>query len=191
MPETAGSGDAARETRPDETHLAGGSYSGRTMNTACPMTIDHLAYYPGFIPIIARWHYHEWRHLHDFDSVARRIALFMRDLEPGCIPTTFVALSGGILLGSASLVARDMDTRPDLSPWLASVYVSPAYRGRGVASTLVRRVMEEARILGIPALYLFTEDQERLYARLGWSVMERTRYRGLPVVIMSVALGEN
>ena len=77
-----------------------------------------------------------------------------------------------------------MDTRPDLYPWLASVFVPAAHRQRGIGSALVRRAMEEAHSIGVPSLYLFTPDRERLYARIGWSVIERTVYRDLSVVVM-------
>jgi N-acetylglutamate synthase-like GNAT family acetyltransferase len=97
---------------------------------------------------------------------------------------TVVALSDETLLGSASLIAHDMDTRMDLSPWLASVYVTPAYRDRGLGSTLVRRIASEAATLGFERLYLFTPDRERFYARLGWTVLERTVYRGYDQVVM-------
>ena len=96
------------------------------------------------------------------------------------------SLSRGILLGSASLVAHDMDTRMDLSPWLARVYVTPEHRSRGVGTALVQRVLEETIELGVETLYLFTPDREEFYASLGWSVVERTEYRGQKVVIMAM-----
>lgn len=30
-------------------------------------------------------------------------------------------------MGSAAIINNDMDTRPELTPWLASVFVAPAY----------------------------------------------------------------
>ena len=71
------------------------------------------------------------------------------------------------MVGSASLIAQDMDTRPELSPWLASVYVAAEHRRQGIGSALVRRVAQEAAALGVETLYLFTPDQEHFYARLG------------------------
>ena len=34
-------------------------------------------------------------------------------------------------------------------------------------------------------LYLYTPGTELFYSRLGWSLVERTRYRGTDVVVMS------
>jgi GNAT superfamily N-acetyltransferase len=96
-----------------------------------------------------------------------------------------VALEDGVLLGSAMLIASDMDTRLDLTPWLAGVYVVDAARGRGTGSALVRRVETEAAALGVGRLYLYTPDAMGFYARLGWSVEERCSYLGQDVAIMS------
>lgn len=100
------------------------------------------------------------------------------------VPTTVIALSGNCLLGSASLIAHDMDTHPELSPWLASVYVAPEHRKRGIGRTLVQRIVAEAASLGLDSLYLFTPDKERFYTHLGWTVLERTMYRGYAQVVM-------
>ena len=150
------------------------------------MKIEYLADNIALVPIIAHWHHEEWGHFNPGDSIEKRIANLQTNLGRKQIPTTFVSLSGGILLGSASLVAHDMDTRMDLSPWLASVYVTPEHRSQGIGTALVQRVVKEAVELGIETLYLFTPDREGFYASLGWSVVERTEYREQKVVIMAL-----
>ncbi len=87
------------------------------------------------------------------------------------LPRTWVAVAGDQPVGCARLVAADHADRPDLSPWLASVFVAPAWRRRGIASALVRTVQAAARAGGYPALYLYTPDQARLYARLGFTTI--------------------
>ena len=106
------------------------------------------------------------------------------------IPTTFVALEGETLLGSACLLADDMHQYRDLTPWLASVFVAPEHRACGAGSALVQRVVEEARALGIKMLYLYTPDREGFYSRMGWAVRERTEYMGIDVVIMQLSLAD-
>jgi GNAT superfamily N-acetyltransferase len=82
-------------------------------------------------------------------------------------------------VGCASLVEHDMLTRPELSPWLAGVFVPREHRRRGIGAALVERVVQEARSLGVQRLYLYTPGFGALYLRLGWSVLERTFYREL------------
>jgi GNAT superfamily N-acetyltransferase len=96
-----------------------------------------------------------------------------------------VALADGQLLGSASLVAQDMEIHPELSPWLASVYVAPEFRRQGIGSALVERVVGEARALGVSRLHLYTPDKEGFYARLGWHTLERVDYRDHHVAVMA------
>jgi N-acetylglutamate synthase-like GNAT family acetyltransferase len=105
----------------------------------------------------------------------------MRRLE---VPTGFVALIDEVVAGMACLVAHDMDTRPELTPWLATVLVAPQYRGRGIGSALSQRVVAEGCALAFQRMYLVTFDKASFYARLGWHNLEQTEYLGLPATIM-------
>ena len=87
-------------------------------------------------------------------------------------------------LGTVSLKFHDMDTRPDLDPWLGGLLVPPEWRKRGVGTMLMHRAVEEARRLNISRLYLWTPSAERLYRKLGWQVVERTNYFGKEAVVM-------
>ena len=152
------------------------------------MKIDYLADHPDHLETLALWHHEEWHHLNPGDTVEQRQARMRAHLAKRQIPTTFVALVGDTLLGSACLLADDMHQHCALTPWLASVFVAPEHRSGGVGGALVGRVVEEARALGVETLYLYTPDRERFYARMGWSALERTEYMGVKVVIMSIRL---
>ena len=149
------------------------------------MQIEYLADHTEAIPTLASWHHDEWRSWTPWLSLEDRIARIEQRVGRRQIPTTFVALLNGQIVGFASLVAHDMDTRPDLSPWLASVLVARPHRRRGIGSALTERVVEEARLLGVETIYLYTYDHHEFYSRRGWWVFERTQYRGEPVVIMA------
>lgn len=148
--------------------------------------IVHLAVCPEVVPTLASWVAGEWGAVLPGVTFGDLVARFEAATVPGRIPETFVAREDGRPIGMASLVAEDMSTRPDLSPWLASVYVIPQARRRGVGSALVRRAMDAMTRLGIDRLYLFTPDQVPFYRRLGWEPLARTRYRGEDVQIMVV-----
>ena len=89
------------------------------------------------------------------------------------------------VVGSASLLEHDLDSRPDLGPWLASLYVAPAHRHQGLGAALAERVVEEAARLGVPTLYLFTFDRAGYYARLGWRHLAPALCHGHPVRVMT------
>jgi N-acetylglutamate synthase-like GNAT family acetyltransferase len=84
-----------------------------------------------------------------------------------------------------------MDTKPELSPWLASVYVLPEHRQKFIGSNLVLHIMNQAKKAGIETLYLFTPDKEHFYQNLGWQTVSEEIYRGHLVKVMQVNLGEN
>lgn len=139
---------------------------------------------PQHLPRLATWHHQQWGYLNPGLSLADRERKMQAYLQEGAVPSTFVAIEGTNRLGSAALVQSDMDTHPDLGPWLASVYVAPEHRGRGLGEALVRRVVAEAQTLLVSRLYLFTPDQAGFYRRLGWHEHSTEIYRGTEVTIM-------
>jgi len=147
--------------------------------------IEFLADRPEFIPLLAEWHHHEWAYLRPGFSLADRIAMLHERSGRHELPITFVASSGAELLGSAMLVAHDMETRPQYSPWLAGVFISPAHRRRGIGRALSEHVVRVAAGLGFATLYLYTPSAQDFYSRLGWSILERAHYRDTDVTVMS------
>ena len=132
------------------------------------MRIEHLAEHPHLVPTVAQWSKDEWGHLCPEVPYEDYVSSFQKRTIHNSIPETLVALEGDTLLGTASIIEHDMSTRMELSPWMASVYVAPEFRNRGVGSALVRAVMQEAERLGLEKLYLITPDKVRFYSRLGW-----------------------
>ena len=121
-------------------------------------------------------------------SLEQTRADFATAARPGQTFATFVARSGGKPAGMASLRATDFAGRPDLTPWLASVYVHPEHRHAGLAHALVRRVEAQARSVGYQCLYLISEQAETLYAGLGWGTFDRVTGPHGPAVLMKTDL---
>lgn len=152
------------------------------------MSILNLTDVPEYIPTLAEWHHHEWAHLNPGRTLEKRIESMQGYLGEDLVPSTFIYKHDGQLAGSAAIVVCDMDTRKDLTPWLASVFVAPMFRRQGIGSKLVRHLMLQARQRGIASLYLFTPDQVRFYQKLGWSVLTTDTYHGCPVTVMQACL---
>jgi GNAT superfamily N-acetyltransferase len=94
------------------------------------------------------------------------------DAPRGC-ETALIAWEGDEPAGVCLLVAHELPPALDLSPWLASLYVVPQFRGRGIARALIGAIEEQARSHGIARLHLYTGEAEGLYAKCGWQVAER------------------
>src|SRR3989441_75245 len=129
------------------------------------MEMGYLADHLKFLPTVAQWHHQEWGYLRAGDTLEARMERLRNECGHAEIPTTVVAIENGAVLGSAMLIEHDMDSRPDLSPWLASVFVAPERRRQGMGAALVRRIIDEGRVLGERRLYLYTPDAEEFYAR--------------------------
>ncbi|BBP71800.1 N-acetyltransferase [Pseudomonas sp. Seg1] len=154
------------------------------------MHIDYLCDHPELIEELAELNFKEWGEFRTGDTLEARTERMRAACGKGAIPSVVVAIEDGRLLGGALLIDSDMKTRPDLTPWLAGVYVKAEERGRGIASQLVNRIVEEAAGLGVRELYLYTDAAQSLYARLGWEVVEDLVYEDLPVTIMKYTFAD-
>lgn len=152
------------------------------------MKIVNLQVVPEAIMQLAEWHHAEWSYLNPRLSLAQRSEKMENYLSDAFIPSTYVAMDNGEIVGSAAIVESDMDTHKHFSPWLASVYVDFTKRRGGVGSRLVRHVMDEAKKQNTKKLYLFTPDQVNFYQRLGWQFMFKESYRESEVSVMCIEL---
>lgn len=148
------------------------------------MEIVTLADNKEFIAELAELHHAEWKHLNPSLTLEGRAEKIVKAAEREGIPSIFIAVSGSQLVGSAALVDNDMDTKPNLSPWLAAVYVKEAFRHQGIATELIARCEAEAARSKANAWYLYTEFASKLYEKLGWRHLERCEYKGVMVDVM-------
>jgi GNAT superfamily N-acetyltransferase len=90
---------------------------------------------------LASWHQDEWSYLNPGEDLFSRISRMQQFLNEDFIPSTFIA-KDKVLLGSAAIVLQDMKTEPQLTPWLASVFIRPEFRRQGIGRQLVLHVMD-------------------------------------------------
>ena len=149
--------------------------------------IINLKHQPQYIETLAKRHHKEWSHFNPHESISERITRMQPYLNSDFIPTTYIATDYE-LLGSAAIVANDMETKPELSPWLASVYISETNRNKGIGTKLVKHILRLAQTNDIDKLYLLTPDQHSFYQRLGWSVRSEELYHETTVTVMEITL---
>ena len=154
--------------------------------------IEFLVDRPDLLEKVAQMHQREWGHLTPRVTLADRMAMLRECRGHGEVPSVFLATSERDgLLGTALLVENDMESRSDLTPWLAGVYVRAHYRLRGVATLLVKAVTESARAQGLGRIYLHTlPGLEHFYEHRGWRRCGLAEHRSSPVVIMSRTLDD-
>jgi GNAT superfamily N-acetyltransferase len=91
-----------------------------------------------------------------------------------------VARAEGGLVGVAYVAAILSMEHAGPAAWLEELYVTPAWRQRGVGSALLAAVMERARTAGMVAVDLEIDARHNravsLYERLGFSHLDRSRW---------------
>ena len=145
---------------------------------------------PNVVETVAGWLFREWGHLSPGSSHQRAIDRLSERIGSTGVPLALVAFESGQPIGTASLVASDMDTHPQFTPWLASVYVPPEFRLHGIGSALCRSIVSELNRLKITRAYLMTPNKEAYYQGLGWRTIEREIYRRELVAVMEFVLAE-
>lgn len=134
------------------------------------VSIEHLCERPEHVPLVAAWiHGAFWtRSTYDVGYVA---GLLREAVDPDRIPLSLLALVGDAPAGTVNLIVCDSRARPDLTPWLAALFVAPEQRGKGIGEALVRRLVAEAARIGCTEMYLETDIPD-FYARLGATLYE-------------------
>src|SRR3954451_3033585 len=154
------------------------------LSSPLPFTISDLRQRPEFFDTVADriWRL-SWKGAGTpLDYICGRLRENL-DAEP--IPIALVAHAGAEFLGTSSVIASDLEQRPQYTPWVAAVWVEPHARSRGVGSALVERAARDCFALGIGRAYLCARPAlTAFYERLGWTPVERDIGRhGLTVFI--------
>src|SRR5258705_4109709 len=143
------------------------------MNAAIAFTFAALPQPPEFFDIVAdrirqAWGRDGGRRL---DYISGRL---QENMNATAIPFALVANDGKSFLGTASVIASDLPERPQLTPWVAAVWVEEHARRRGVGGALVNRATLDCFALNVARAYLCARPRRTaFYERLGWSPIER------------------
>lgn len=153
------------------------------------LTICYLKDYPEYVPLVAKWMFETWGHYNPHASYEKTVLKLREHLNTEQLPITYIALQDGKPVGTSSLRITD-GIRPDLMPWLASLFVLPEYRGKGIAQALIETVKHKAQQLKYPTLYLLAFDQSipQWYAKLGWQIIGDDFLHHHPIKLMEIPL---
>ena len=138
-----------------------------------PFTISDLRQRREFFDAVAdRIWQARWRaDGHPLDYISGRLR---ENLNAAPIPFALVAHDGEAFLGTASVIASDLAERPQLTPWVAAVWVEPQARGRGIGAALVGRAAQDCFALGVSRAYPCARPQRpSFYEARGWVAVER------------------
>src|SRR5690349_3377574 len=105
---------------------------GRTMKDRLrreDVAIEYLADRPEFLEQIARLSWKEWQEIYQRRDKTLKdcVTAYQERMNRDQLPLTLVALHQNQLVGMVSLKFHDLETRPDLDPWLGGVLVLPEW----------------------------------------------------------------
>jgi N-acetylglutamate synthase-like GNAT family acetyltransferase len=135
-------------------------------------TISDLRQRPKFFDTVAdRIWQASWKaNGYPLDYISGRLCENMSDSD---IPFALVAHDGQAFLGTASVIASDLAERPQLTPWVAAVWVEPEARRHGIGAALVKRAAQDCFALGVDRAYLCARPHLlAFYTGLGWTAVE-------------------
>lgn len=137
-----------------------------------PCLITNLRDAPHFADTIADRGWNAW-----WVDSGVPLADYRAHLEPMLVgngmPSGFVAHLGGRYLGSGLLIECDHDLRPNLTPWIAALWVEPEARRAGIAQDLMTAARTQAHALGHETCYLCaSSDNSAFYLRRGFEQLE-------------------
>jgi GNAT superfamily N-acetyltransferase len=152
----------------------------RSETTILPLTANSEA-----LRSAARWRHEAFLKADGFSVADSEAQLVKLATDPKGPETALIAFIDEEPAGVCLLVLHEIEPAHDLSPWLASLYVAPQFRGRGVARRLVRAIEDHARRNSVARLHLYTVDAAEFYLKCGWAVVERFVSKDIEFALMT------
>jgi len=147
-------------------------FMGQLVEPANTFDIVNLRDAPQFLPLVADRIWRAWGKS-DGQSLAEAEQELTDVVAAIPFPFTLVALSNGIFAGTVTAIASDLDERPELTPWVAALWVEPEFRRAGIARDLVERAVQTMLAQGHAQVYLYAIPAlQEFYLSLGWTLLE-------------------
>jgi predicted N-acetyltransferase YhbS len=134
-------------------------------------TISNLRDYPQLLSFVSNRTWEAWWKSDGYS--AEEIAKGISDIVAAeKFPFVLVAHQRGEYWGHVLGIESDLESRRDLSPWVAALWVDPTHRKKGVATRLLKCAEEQLQLQGHEKIYLCaTDEKHNFYGKLGWQII--------------------
>ena len=139
--------------------------------------------------LAAAWSVRQWRASFPSDTAQWYLNLYKSGDFSKKLPVTVAAIINGNLVGVGSLVADDeLPGASEPGPWLAAVYVTPSFRGKGAGSKIVQELLDHAFLLGYREVFCYTETKRDWYQKMGWQLVREALLAKHEVAVLKYTL---
>jgi len=158
------------------------------MNADRDIVVGELTSESPHLATAARWLSAAWG-ISQGHELSETVA-WCRDLAEADDQTIIAATRASRLVGTVLVVDCDLDGYAHLCPWVSSLYVPLAERGRAIGESLLGAAYDWARAKAHPTLYLYARKGRltAYYGRLGWRRLSDVTLNGQEFRIMEKRL---
>lgn len=136
------------------------------------------------IPEVASWFHEEWAHLNPGRTLQDVIELIHNTFEKEG-DEIYVCVLGDEPISTITLRKNELSIIKDDSFWLSSLVVKKNMRKKGSGEKTIQLFLAQPEVQKKETLYLFTEDLEHWYNKLGWNKITEATFKGHSGVVMS------
>ena len=136
--------------------------------------IIYLADYPEYIETCAAWHFTAWGVKSDKRTLRKDIKKFENSIEKNSIPLTILCLDKkrNVPVAMGAIWEKDSDYWTEITPWITGIYVHEDYRKQGLAKSILCKLEQDAKRIGISNIYLTASAAVGLYEKMKYEIQE-------------------
>lgn len=138
------------------------------------MNIELLIGHPEYVQCICRWIYDEFVIPNNPQYPFEKLTEFFGHKRENEFPITYIAIDHDKCVGTVSIFQNDLNNQKELTPWLASLYVTPEFRNKKIGEKLIEKVICRVKDMGYEELFLRTEHAAEYYLKKGWEFVYKT-----------------
>ncbi len=152
------------------------------------LQVDLLAHHQDLIPIIAQWYLSAFGR--NETTLEKCVDTLRNRLNTDSLDCCFLAFIEGKVVGTVSLTANDIPTKPTLTPCVTQLFVSEKYRHKNIGQSLVEFAEHKLRDMGFQKAYLYTTNKtiHEWYQQLGWKIIGEGTVHDINIKIMERGL---
>ena len=134
----------------------------------------YLADAPRYIDTCAAWHFTAWGVKSDQRTLQKDIKKFEISTNKESVPLTilYIDKTRNVPAAMGSIWENDSTYWSELNPWITGVFVHEDYRGKGLATAIMRQLEDDAKRIGLETIYLTASAAVGLYEKLQYNAEE-------------------